>query len=62
MTDSQAYTTIIRVTYGLNVLTDADGDDFISIFAEAIRRVIAEGLSSAELIDLFPVRECRTCN
>lgn len=54
----QAYTTLIRLTYGLNVVSD--NDDLISIFAETIFQLIKEGTPGISIIDLFPIRKFQT--
>lgn len=46
---------MVRVTYGLDV-TDED-DDFFTLFAEALNRVIQEGTPGLCPVDLFPFRE-----
>ena len=56
--NSQAYTTLIRVTYGLNVLSD--DDVLISLFGETLDRVVGEGAPGACPVDLFPIRELRS--
>ena len=57
---SQAYTTLIRLTYGLNVVSD--DDELISIFAETVFRLIKEGTPGVSIIDLFPIRESFSAN
>lgn len=53
----QAYTTIVRVTYGLNVASD--DDELISIFAETLHRIVLEGVPGVAPLDLFPFCEFR---
>lgn len=53
---SSAFTTIFRVTYGLN-LNLGENDGYISLFQTAAARVVAEGVPGACPIDLFPLRE-----
>lgn len=53
--DSQAYTTVIRVTFGLNGMSDDDA--ILSLFEETIQRMTVEGVPGACLVDFFPIRK-----
>ena len=55
---SQAYTAIVGMTYGLSITSD--DDDIITLFDEALARVVPEGAPGACIIDLFPFRESAT--
>ena len=52
---SQAYTTVIRTTFGLNIVSD--DDEIIPLFDETLKRMVAEGAPGACPVDLFPARE-----
>ena len=54
---SQTYTTLIRVTYGLNVVSD--DDELVSMFGETLRRLVELGTPGASPLDLFPCRKSR---
>ena len=54
MTVSQAFTTIMRVTYGLT--NGADDEELFSMFVVALKRVVDEGAPGATMIDMFPFR------
>ena len=53
--DSAAYSTVFRVTYGINV--DSDEDGLVSLFGETTNRIVQEGSPGFTLIDLFPLRQ-----
>ena len=55
MPHSQAYTTLVRVTYGISVYSD--DDVLVSLFGETQNRIVDEGTPGASMIDLFPLRE-----
>lgn len=57
MIDRQAYSTIIRVTYGLN---DSGEDSLSLVFEEALRRLMEEGAPGTSIIDHFPIRKSTT--
>ena len=46
------------MTYGLSITSD--DDDIITLFDEALARVVPEGAPGACIIDLFPFRESAT--
>ena len=52
---SQAYTTLVRVTYGLNVVSDDDA--IVALFGESLDCIVKEGAPGASILDLFPIRE-----
>lgn len=54
-TASKAFTTIMRVTYGLDNATD--NHDLFSMFSVALKRVVDEGAPGATMIDHFPFRK-----
>ena len=54
---SQAFTTIMRVAYGLD--NAAENKELLGMFTVALKRVVDEGAPGATMIDLFPLRESR---
>ena len=51
------YSTLFRLTYGIDV--DRDDDVIISLFSEALERLVSEGAPGACPVDLFPLRKLR---
>ena len=51
----QTYTTLVRVTYGLNV--ESDEDVLISLIGETLTRIVDEGIPGSCIVDVLPLRE-----
>ena len=51
---SATYTTLIRMTYGINVVSD--DDVLVALIGETLNRLVAEGPPGASPIDFFPLR------
>ena len=52
---SQTYTTLMRMTYGISVVSD--DDVLVAMIGETLNRVVSEGPPGTCMIDLFPFRE-----